>query len=158
MSPFDKHRWGISAALHIRFCVQRTWACVSHVLKLRCRKEPSYTDNETTSPRIYVNRRTPSCLLLNFPDSRVQDRSASLRFPIRVLRVHVCKSSKNGRDTSQLVLGAKIRNNYEINLLNIKILAFIYMNTSMPFRPKIQHSRVWRIWLESSSLNFLMPL
>ena len=38
-----------------------------------------HTDNETTSPRIYVNRRTPSCMLMNFPDSDFQDRSASLR-------------------------------------------------------------------------------
>ncbi len=41
-----------------------------------------HTDYETTSPRISVNRRTPSCMLLNFPDSDSQDRSATLQFPL----------------------------------------------------------------------------
>ena len=43
-------------------------------------------DYETTSPRIYVNRRTPSCPILKFPVSNVQDRSATLQYPSKVLR------------------------------------------------------------------------
>ena len=57
----------------------KTWACVSQSLKIWVPERPPHTDNETTSPRIYVNRRTPSCMLMNFPDSDFQDRSASLR-------------------------------------------------------------------------------
>ena len=47
----------------------KTWACVSQCLWVRFWKTLR-KDNETTSPRIYVNRRTPSCSnILNFPDS-----------------------------------------------------------------------------------------
>ena len=52
-------------------------------------------DYETTSPRIYVNRRTPSCLHFEFSrfEYTRQKRVASL-FPPRVLRMHVSKGSK----------------------------------------------------------------
>ena len=47
----------------------KTWACVSQCLWVWFWKTLR-KDNETTSPRIYVNRRTPSCIhCLNFPDS-----------------------------------------------------------------------------------------
>ena len=40
----------------------------------------SHKDHETTSPRIYANRRTPSCMLLNFPDSTHKTEARQLRF------------------------------------------------------------------------------
>ena len=101
-------------------------------------------DHETTSPRIYVNRRTPSCLLiLNFPDSSAQDRSASLQFPLRVLRVHVCKSSKKSRTSIQHFLVAKVRRNSELfSIYGKNVLFCSYIYTSMPFSINIWHSRV----------------
>ena len=44
----------------------------------------SHKDHETTSPRIYVNRRTPSCMLLNFPDSTHKTEARQLRFTNKI--------------------------------------------------------------------------
>ena len=75
--PYEKYIF-----IYIRETVwfkYETWASYSHVSTLRL-WNALQKDYETTSPRIHVNRRTPPCLLLNFPDSSVQDRSASLRY------------------------------------------------------------------------------
>ena len=68
-------------------------------------------DYETTSPRIYVNRRTPSCLLIEFSRFECTRQKRVASFSIRVLRVHVGRGSKNDRVTTHINLGAKIRNN-----------------------------------------------
>ena len=137
------------------------WACVlsfryhdkergssSHVFESRFRKDPA-SDYETTSPRIYVNRRTPSWMLLNFPDSDSQDRSATLQFPRN--RLSRCATAQQNH-------GAKVVIFCHIVTRSAKILHFFHKNTSIPLTMKMQHSRHCRIWLLSSSLNFRVPL
>ena len=51
-------------------------------------------DYETTSPRIYVNRRTPSCSIFEFSGFRCTRQKRVASIPLRVLRMHVSKGSK----------------------------------------------------------------
>ena len=53
-----RHKFDEHSAL--KFNKKGTWTCVSHVPTLRLWNAVR-EDNETTSPRIYVNRRTPPC-------------------------------------------------------------------------------------------------
>jgi hypothetical protein len=73
--------------------------------------------------------------------------------------MHVSKAVRLTMPLHRNNLGAKVRNNYEIMTNIPKILLFSsYIYTSMPLSMKMQHSRVMRIWFESSSLNFRVPL
>ena len=82
-------------------------------------------DYETTSPRIYVNRRTPSCLLFNFPDSDVQDRSASLRFSNKsTADARKARAVRKAAPPCDNFPCAKVRNNSEILSNNGKNVLF----------------------------------
>jgi len=73
--------------------------------------------------------------------------------------MHVSKAVRLTMPLHSNNLGAKVRNNYEIMTNIPKILLFLsYINTSIPLIMKMQHSRVMRIWFESSSLNLRVPL
>lgn len=107
-------------------------------------------DYETASPRICVNRRTPPCHILNFPDSVYKTEALRFSFP----RNEYCLWL-----STAVISGANIRKICHKWFSDKIFLLFRgHRNTSMPLSINIWHSRVCLIWLLLSSLNLRVPL
>ena len=104
-------------------------------------------DHETTCPRIYVNRRTPSCSNFEFSRFRHTRQKRVASFTIKsTADARKARAVRKAVPLRTNFLCAKVRNNSELfGFYKKNVLFCSYIQTSMPFSMKTCTSLVIRI-------------
>jgi len=106
--------------------------------------KPHRKDHETTSPRIYVNRRTPSCSIFEFSRFECTRQKRVASFTIKsTADARKARAVRKAAPLRNNIPAAKVRRNSELfSIYGKNVLFCSYIYTSMPFSINIWHSRV----------------